>query len=99
MLQTYQIGMYVSVCVQNIWTGSVDRISFMVGLLIAVIEKVIVIVTYMFGPFIARLLFHTYSWPECFHFRHSVSDIQQGLSTVPANPPSYIWYDKKHAIS
>jgi len=61
MLQTYQIGMYVSVCVQNIWTGSVYRISFTVWELIAVIEKVTVIMTFMFGLFIAILLFHTYS--------------------------------------
>jgi len=47
----------------------------MVGLLIAVIEKITVIMTFMFGLFIARLLFHTYSWPECLHFLHSVSGI------------------------
>lgn len=84
MLQTYQTGMYVSVrahtrvCarVHNIWTGSVYRISFTVGELIAVIEKVTVIMTFMFGLFIARLLFHMYnSWPDCLHFLHIVSDI------------------------
>ena len=75
MLQTCQIGMYVNVCVcvQNIWTGSVYRISFTVWELIAVIEKVIAIMTFMFGLFIAILLFHTYSWPECLHFLHNVS--------------------------
>ena len=74
MLQTYQIGMCVCVCVQRLWTGSVFRISYTVEELIAVIERVTVIMTFMFGLFIARLLFHTYSWPEC-HFLHNVSDI------------------------
>jgi len=62
-------------CVHKIWTGSVYRLSFTVGELIAVIEKVTVIMTFMFGLFIARLLFHIYSWPECLHFLHNVSDI------------------------
>jgi Ndr family. len=36
----------VCVCIQNIWTGTVSRISFTGGELFAVIEKVTVIITF-----------------------------------------------------